>query len=62
MSEYLKTKDMAKHIGYSADYLLNNRGSLFTKGIHFFPKEKRIDWKVSKMVEWVEGGNLSSQA
>ena len=59
---YLKTNDMAKLIGYSGDYLLKNREILFFKGVHFFPKEKRIDWKVSKMIEWVENQNLSNKA
>ncbi len=53
---------MAKLIGYSGDYLLKNRDVLFFKGVHFFPKEKRIDWKVDKMIEWVEGNSLSDQA
>jgi predicted AAA+ superfamily ATPase len=59
---YLKTNDMAKLIGYSGDYLLKNREILFFKGVHFFPKEKRIDWKVDKMIEWVEGNSISDQA
>jgi len=59
---YLKTKDMAKLIGYSGDYLLKNREILFFKDIHFFPKEKRIDWKVDKMIQWVENQNLSDKA
>lgn len=59
---YLKTNDMAKLIGYSGDYLLKNREILFFQGVHFFPKEKRIDWKVDKMIEWVEGNSISDQA
>jgi len=59
---YLKTNDMAKLIGYSGDYLLKNREILFFEGIHYFPKEKRIDWKVLKMVEWVENQSISDQA
>ena len=59
---YLKTNDMAKLIGYSGDYLLKNRDILFFEQIHYFPKEKRIDWKVDKMIEWVENKNLSTQA
>ena len=59
---YLKTNDMAKLMGYSGDYLLNNRGTQFIESIHYFPKSKRIDWKVSKMIEWVENQNLSDQA
>jgi len=59
---YLKTNDMAKLIGYSGDYLLKNRDTVFLKGVHYFPKEKRIDWKVSKVIEWVENQNLSTQA
>ena len=59
---YYKTNDMAKLIGYSGDYLLKNREILFFKDIHFFPKEKRIDWKVDKMIQWVENQNLSDKA
>lgn len=59
---YLKTNDMAKLIGYSSDYLLNNRGTIFIESIHYFPKSKRIDWKVNKMVEWVENKSLSDKA
>jgi len=59
---YLKTNDMAKRIGYSRDYLLKNRSILFFEDEHYFPKEKRIDWKVDKMIEWVENKNISSQA
>ena len=59
---YLKTNDMAKLIGYSGDYLLKNRGIIFIEATHYYPKNKRIDWKVSKMIEWVENQNLSDQA
>ncbi len=59
---YLKTNDMAKLIGYSGDYLLKNREIIFIQGVHYFPKAKRIDWKVSKILEWVENKNLSLQA
>jgi len=59
---YLKTNDMAKRIGYSRHYLLKNRDILFFEQIHYFPKEKRLDWKVDKMIEWIENKNLSTQA
>jgi len=59
---YLKTNDMAKMIGYSKDYLLKNRGILFFENIHYFSKDKRINWKVSKILEWVENTNVSSKA
>jgi hypothetical protein len=59
---YLKTNDMAKMIGYSKDYLLKNRGVLFFENIHYFSKDKRINWKVSKILEWVENTNVSSKA
>ena len=59
---YLKSNDMAKLIGYSGDYLLKNREILFFENVHYFPKEKRINWKVSKMIEWVENENLSDKA
>ena len=59
---YLKTTAMASIIGYSGDYLKNNKEILFFEDIHYFPKEKRINWKVDKMIEWVENKNISSQA
>lgn len=59
---YLKTNDMAKLIGYSGDYLLNNRNVIFFEGVHYFPKSKRIDWKVSAIIDWVENQTISSQA
>jgi len=59
---YLKTNDMAKLIGYSRDYLLKNREILFFEDIHYYTKEKRINWKVTKMIEWVENKNLSDKA
>ena len=59
---YLKTNDMAKLIGYSRDYLLNHREILFFEEIHYFSKKKRINWKVSKMIEWVENEDLSDKA
>jgi len=62
MNMYLKTKEMAKKLGYSTDFLLNNRELIFLKGEHYFPKKKRINWKVDKMIEWIENRNLSIQA
>ena len=62
LSLYYKTNDMAKLIGYSGDFLLKNREILFFENIHYYTKEKRINWKVDKMIEWVENKNLSNQA
>lgn len=59
---YLKTSNMAKLIGYSKDYLLKNRGILFFENVHYFVKERRTDWKVIKMIEWVENKNVSDKA
>ena len=59
---YMKTKAMAKSLGYSADFLLNNRGLIFFEGEHYFTKDKRINWKVDKMVDWIENRNVSIQA
>lgn len=59
---YLKTKDMGKLIGYSSDFLLKHREVLFFENEHYFPKRKRIDWKVSIMIEWVENETLSERA
>ena len=60
--QYLRTKQMAKLIGYSSDYLLNNRGILFIENVHYYSKEKRINWKVNVMISWVENKDISSQA
>lgn len=62
MNMYLKTKEMAKRLGYSADYLLNNRELLFFKGEHYFIQNKRINWKIEKMIGWIENKNMSIQA
>ena len=43
-------------------YLLKNREILFFKDTHYFPKDKRIDWKVKPMIEWVENKGVSKQA
>jgi len=59
---YLKTNDMAKMIGYSKDYLLKNRGVLFFEGEHFFTKKGRTNWKVSRIVEWIENKTMSDKA
>ncbi len=61
-SLYMKTSAMAQILGYHGDYLLKNRGVLFFEEIHYFPKDKRIDWKVSEMISWVENKNLSTKA
>lgn len=61
-SLYLKTNDMAKTLGYSSDYLLDNRGVIFFEDVHYFPKTKRINWKVDEMIAWVENKNISKQA
>jgi len=61
-SHYLKTNSMAELIGYSGDYLLKNREILFFENVHYFSKDKRINWKVSKMIEWVENENISDKA
>ena len=61
-SMYVKTTVMAKTLGYSSDFLLNNRGIIFFEGEHYFPQGKRINWKVSTMTAWIENKNLSTQA
>ena len=59
---YMKTTHIAKVLGYSSDFLLNNRGIIFFEGEHYFTKERRIDWKISKMQEWIENRSLSTQS
>ena len=53
---------MAEMIGYSPDFLLNNRDLLFFEGEHYFTKNRRINWKVSKVIDWVENREVSSKA
>lgn len=62
INNYLKTKAMANYLGYSSDFLLNNRDLIFFEGVHYFPKGKRIDWKVPTMESWVENKSVSAQA
>ena len=59
---YLSTSKMAKTMGYCPDFLLNNRDILFFEGEHFFPKDHRINWKIDKMIGWIENKTLSIQA
>lgn len=61
-SLYLQTRQMARLLGYSKDFLLKNRGILFFEGVHYFRKPRRTDWKVSAMIDWVENRGLSEQA
>jgi len=53
---------MATLIGYSADFLKDNREVLFFEGQHYFPKNKRINWKVTEMINWVENQTISDKA
>ncbi len=59
---YMKTKTMAKCLGYSADFLLNNRGIIFFEGEHYFTQDKRINWKIITMTDWIENRTVSNQA
>lgn len=59
---YMKTTAMAKVLGYSSDFLLNNRGIIFFEGEHYFTQEKRINWKITTMTEWIENKTVSIQA
>jgi len=61
-SMYVKTTVMAKILGYSSDFLLNNREIIFFEGEHYFTQEKRINWKIETMTAWIENKNLSTQA
>ena len=66
MSDYLPTPKMAEKIGYSSDFLFKNVGIIFQENIHFFTKDsgkkKRMDWKVSSMIGWVENKDISDKA
>ena len=61
-SLYVKTKTMAEYLGYSSDFLLNNREIIFFEGEHYFPQDKRINWKISAMQNWIENKSVSTQA
>lgn len=58
----MKTKQIAEILGYSSDFLLNNRDILFFEGEHYFTQNSRINWKISKMTDWIENRNVSTQA
>ena len=51
---YMKTRTMAKSLGYSSDFLLNNRELIFFEGEHYFTKDRRINWKINAMTDWIE--------
>ena len=59
---YVKTRQMAEILGYSNDFLLNNREIIFFEGEHYFTHNKRINWKISKMTDWIENRNISTQS
>ena len=59
---YMKTSHMAKVLGYSSDFLLNNRGVIFFEGEHYFTQGKRINWKIIAMTNWIENRTVSTQA
>jgi len=59
---YMKTTAMAKVLGYSSDFLLNNRDIIFFEGEHYFPQGNRINWKISAMTNWIENRTISNQA
>jgi len=59
---YMKTSHMAKVLGYSSDFLLNNREIIFFEGEHYFTQDKRINWKISAMTDWIENRTISNQA
>jgi len=59
---YMKTTQMAKNLGYSTDFLLNNRGLIFFEDEHYFTKGRRINWKIAAMEDWIENKNVSIQA
>jgi len=61
-SNYLKTNDMAKYIGYSTHFLLKNKNIIFFENVHYFSKELRTNWKVSEMIAWVENKNMTDKA
>ena len=59
---YMKTTAMAKVLGYSPDFLLNNRGIIFFEGEHYFTQDRRINWKIIAMKNWIENKSISTQS
>ena len=59
---YMKTTAIAKVLGYSSDFLSNNRGIIFFEGEHYFTQDKRINWKIVAMTDWIENRSVSTQA
>jgi len=61
-SLYVKTKTMAEYLGYSSDFLLNNREIIFFEGEHYFTQDRRINWKIVAMENWIENKSISIQS
>lgn len=59
---YAKTRQMAEILGYSSDFLLNNREIIFFEGEHYFTHNKRINWKIPVMMDWIENKSISIQS
>jgi len=55
--KYLPTGQMAKYLGLSKDFLLNNRGLLFIEGKHYFNPTgiNKLLWSIEAMDKWVRG-------
>lgn len=53
---YMKTSDMARHIGRGSDFLKERMDDVFLEGVHYFVKPGVRDpfWKVEAMIAWVE--------
>jgi len=50
---YVQTKYMGEILGYISDFILNNREIIFFEGEYYFTQNKRINWKISKMTDWI---------
>ena len=58
MTAFMKSSEMANHIGVSIDWLKKNKRKLFNEGVHYHnPAGKHTFWDVEKMVKWVREGN-----
>ncbi len=59
----LPTSKMASYLGLSKDFLLNNRGKIFEKGVHYTKPIglNKIMWIVPKMEEWMFNKNIPDE-
>ena len=54
---FMRTGEMAKHIGRSKDWLKRRKGTTFRNGVHYHqkPGDPEPFWDVAAMVRWERG-------